>query len=372
MAGSNVSGDDRAGAVADADLVVVVVLALAATAATLLPFLADTPLRAVLGFAFVLFGPGYALVAALFPGRAAAGCGNDSATAGGGGESAAAGRDDDGTVGDRDSDSAAERHDAPGGPARAALGVLSSVVLAAVLGGALSLTVGLGPASAVVTLAVVTFLCAGVAARRRRALPPEERFAVPVRSWAETARVALTEPETRGDAALNVLLAVAVVVSVGGVAYATAVPGTQERFTEFYLLAEGADGDLVAAGYPTEFAAGEPRSQYVGLTNREGETVSYTVLVQVQRVTVTNDSVRVREREELRRFTPEVADGEGWRRNHTVAPTMTGDRLRLTYLLYRGAPPAEPTVENAYEHAYTWVNVSANASASAAGVRISG
>ncbi len=369
MAGSSVPGNDRTGAGIDADLVVVVVLALAATAATLLPFLADTPLRAVLGFAFVLFGPGYALVAALFPGHAAAGRGR---------ESAAAGREDESAVGDRDADGAAASHDAPGGPARAALGVLSSVVLAAVLGGALSLTVGLGPASAVVSLALVTLLCAGVAARRRRALPPEERFAVPVRSWAETARTTLTEPETRGDAALNVLLAIAVVVSVGGVAYATAVPGDRERFTEFYLLAEDADGDLVTTGYPTEFAAGEPRSQHVGLTNREGETVSYSVLVQIQRVTVTNDSVRVREREELRRFTPEVADGEGWRRNHTVAPTMTGDRLRLTYLLYRGAPPAEPTVENAYEHAYTWVNVSAanastaNASASAAGVRISG
>jgi uncharacterized membrane protein len=335
--------------------VVVVVLALAATAATLLPFLADTPLRAVLGFAFVLFGPGYALVAALFPGRAAAGRGTDSAATGRGKKSTAADREDEG---------AAAGRDAPGGPARAALGVLCSVVLAAVLGGALSLTVGLGPASAVVTLAVVTLLCAGVAARRRRALPPDERFAVPVRSWAEMARTTLTEPETRGDAVLNVLLAVAVVVSVGGVAYATAVPGDRERFTEFYLLSEDADGDLVTTGYPTEFAAGEPRSQYVGLTNREGETVSYSVLVQIQRVTVTNDSVRVREREELRRFTPEVADGESWRRNHTVAPTLTGDRLRLTYLLYRGAPPAEPTVENAYEHTYTWVNVSAtNASA---------
>ena len=155
------------------------------------------------------------------------------------------------------------------------------------------------------------------------------------------------------------MLVVAVVVAVGGAAYATAVPGNGERFTEFYLLTEEANGDLVAADYPTEFVAGEPRSQYVGLTNREGETVTYTVLVQLQRVRVTNDSVEVREREELRRFTPEVADGEGWRRNHTVAPTMTGERLRLAYLLYRDAPPAEPTVENAYQHAYTWVNVSA-------------
>jgi len=318
---------------ADADLLAAAALTASAVAATLVPFLADTPLRAVLGFGFVLFVPGYALVSALFPGSAAAGRGNDNAATG--------------------------REAAPGGAARAALAVLTSVVLAALVGGSLSLVGGLGPTPAVVTLAAVTLLAVGVAVRRRRALPPEERFAVPFGPWVSAARTALFHPETRGDAALNVLLAVVVVVAVGGTVYATAVPGDRERFTEFYLLAEDADGDLVAAGYPTEFTAGEPRSQYVGLTNREGETVSYTVLVQLQRVTVTNDSIRVREREPLRRFTPEVADGESWRRNHTVAPTMTGDRLRLTYLLYRGVPPAEPTLENAYEHVYTWVNVSA-------------
>ncbi|MEF8868017.1 MAG: DUF1616 domain-containing protein [Haloarculaceae archaeon] len=350
MAESSVPGSDRAGASADADLVAAVALALAAVAATLLPPLADTPLRAALGFGFVLLAPGYALVAALFPGRGARGRWVDCGAGGG---------ENDSGAGGREKDCAAAGRDAPGDAARAALGVLSSVVLAALVGVALSLTVGLTPASAVVALAAVTVGGAAVAARRRRTLAPEERFTVPLGAWTAATRSALTDPETRGDAALNVVLAVVVVVSLGGVAYATAVPGDGERFTEFYLLAEDADGDLVAAGYPTEFTAGEPRSQYVGLRNREGETVSYTVVVQLQRVTVTNDSVRVREREELRRFTPEVAAGETWRRNHTVVPTLTGERLRLTYLLYRGAPPAEPTVGNADQHAYTWIDVSA-------------
>ncbi|MFC6940079.1 DUF1616 domain-containing protein [Salinirubellus sp. GCM10025818] len=330
MVESQVPGSGGVGT--DADLVAALALTVAATSTVLLPFLAGTPLRAALGFAFVLLVPGYALVAALLPGRAAA---------------------------DRENDSAATDRDAPGGVARTALGVLSSVVLAAVIGGVLSLTVGLGETSAVVTLAGVSVLLIAAAAVRRRSLPPDERFAVPVRAWASTARTALVDPETRGGAALNAILAVALVVSLGGAAYATAVPGNQERFTEFGLLAEDADGDLVAAGYPTRFTAGEPRSQYVEITNREGETVSYTVLVRLQRVTVTNDSVEVREREEIRRFTPRLADGETWRHNHTLTPTMTGERLRLTYLLYRGSPPAEPTVENAHVHTYTWVNVSA-------------
>jgi len=342
MAASGPPEADRAWASGDADLVVAGALTLAAVAATLLPFLEGTPLRAVLGFAFVVFVPGYALVSALFPGRGVGGREEDSATTG---------REEDGA--------ASGRGDAPGGPARVALGLLSSVVLAALVGGALSVTVGLGEANAVVALTAVSLVALGVAVRRRRALAPEERFAVPLGTWAVAVRTALTEPETRGAAALNVVLAVAVVVSIGGVAYATAVPGNQEQFTELYLLTDDGSGDLVAADYPTAFTAGEPRSQYVGVTNREGETVSYTLLVEIQRVTVTNDSIRVREREPLRQFDPQLADGERWRRNHTVAPTMTGERLRLTYLLYRGSPPDRPTVDNADQHAYTWVDVSA-------------
>lgn len=329
MVEARVPEGDGTGASTVVDLGVALALTLGAVVTALVPPLAGTPLRAVLGFVFVLLIPGYALVAALFPGSAAAG------------------------------DGPGER-DAPGGAARVALSVLSSVVLAAAVGVALSLTVGLGGTSAVVALTAVSVPLLGTAVLRRRALPPEGRFSVPVGRWTSTARSALADPETRGDAALNVLLAVVVVVSLGGVTYATAVPGDRETFTELSLLAEDADGDLVAAGYPTEFTAGEPRSQHVGLVNREGETVSYTVVVQLQRVTVTDDSVRVREREDLRRFTPRLVDGEAWRRNHTVAPTMTGDRLRLTYLLYRGSPPAEPTVEDAYEYTYTWVNVSAS------------
>jgi uncharacterized membrane protein len=41
-----------------------------------------------------------------------------------------------------------------------------------------------------------------------------------------------------------------------------------------------------------------------------------------------------------------------------VTPELTGDRMRLTYMLYRGAPPATPTTDNAYRELHLWVNVS--------------
>jgi uncharacterized membrane protein len=46
-----------------------------------------------------------------------------------------------------------------------------------------------------------------------------------------------------------------------------------------------------------------------------------------------------------------------------VTPTLTGQRLRLAYLLYRGSPPPDPTVENAYREVHLWINVSAPSAA---------
>jgi uncharacterized membrane protein len=94
--------------------------------------------------------------------------------------------------------------------------------------------------------------------------------------------------------------------------------------------------------------------------------VEYTVVVELQRVTIVNETdsttnattVRVLDERELRRFEVSLAHNETWHNQHTVTPTMTGDRLRLQYLLYRGEPPADPSGETAYRELHLWVNVS--------------
>jgi uncharacterized membrane protein len=72
-----------------------------------------------------------------------------------------------------------------------------------------------------------------------------------------------------------------------------------------------------------------------------------------------NNTTTVLERERLRQFRPRVTHNGTWHRPHTVTPTLTGERLRLTYLLYRGESPATPTVGNAYREVHLWVNVTA-------------
>ena len=42
-----------------------------------------------------------------------------------------------------------------------------------------------------------------------------------------------------------------------------------------------------------------------------------------------------------------VDSGETWQTEHDLVSTMTGQELRVSYLLYVGEPPAEPTTENA-------------------------
>lgn len=307
-----------------ADLVVVLALTLLTLGSVFHPVLRETPLRIVLGLPFVLFVPGYALVAALFPER--------------GGD-----RTDEGGV-------SVVR--------RIGLSFAASLVVVASLGIVLNRTpLGIRIVPVVGSLSILVVGLAGVATLRRLALPAEERFRVPWRSRLAGLRSELAAPESRTDALLNVTLAVSVLVAASSVGYAIAVPTEGQSYTELYLLTGSEDGP-VADDYPTEFTAGEPRSLVVGIHNREHETVSYTLLVGVHRVRLGNGTARVLETERLGRFRPRLRSGETWHRRHDVTPTMVGDRLRLTYLLYRGSPPSEPTVDNAYRELHVWVNVS--------------
>lgn len=83
--------------------------------------------------------------------------------------------------------------------------------------------------------------------------------------------------------------------------------------------------------------------------------MAYTVVVALQRV----ENNTTQATQELDRFGVAVADNETWLRQVSITPTMRGQRLRLAFLLYRGSPPAHPTVANAYRELHLWVNVTA-------------
>ena len=330
----------------------VVALVVLAACAVLLPVVSETPLRVAFGLPFVLFTPGYAVVAALFPeaGESLAGDSEESETEASGDE-AVSGID---------------------GIERAALSTGLSIVVVLLTGLVLAATPwGIQAVPVVLGVSVVTLVWVAVAVVRRWNLPENERFQVPYHEWASGARAGVLDPDGRGDAALNVLLVITVVLATASVGYALGVPKESEQFSELSLLTEGEDG-LVADDYPTALERGASRSLVVGIRNREHDTTEYSLIGKLQRVAVQrpgNDSVNdstgesvsvsVRDEETVARFDPELDHGETWTRRHEVTPTLTGENLRLTYLLYAGDPPKDPAVENAYREVHLWVDVSA-------------
>ena len=316
-----------------ADLAGVIGVVILTNLAALLPVISDSPVRVVAGLVFVLFIPGYAFIAALFP---EAGSGPTA---------------DDETVSD-------PRADGIDGIERVALSFGLSIALVPLVGLVLNFTPwGIRLLPILVSLSGLTLVLTAVAAVRRWALPADERFRVPYRAWLSAGRAELFSPASRTDAALNVLLVLSILLAAASVGYAVTVPKDGERFSEFYLLTEGEDGDLVADGYPTQFQQGEGRSLIVGIGNQEHERTEYTVIAELQRVERVDNETRIRERSELRRFQPTLGHNETWQRQHEVTPRMAGDGLRLQYLLYRGSPPETVDQSTAYREVHLWVNV---------------
>ena len=264
-------------------------LILAANAA-LIPAVIFTegPLRIALGLPFLLFSPGYALIAALF-----------------------------------------SKKESLDGVERVALSFGLSIAVVPLIGLILNYTpwgIRLYPILVSIT-AFIAAMC-GVAWFRRRRLAEDERFRVSFR-----VRLPSWEGQSRLDRALSMVLALAITGAVVTLVYVIATPKVGERFTEFYILGTGGK----AEGYPSELGPGESGEVILGIVNHEQEEMPY-------RVEVTLDGG-----DELRLWLAEekgaaAADGsiavealaheEKWEGNVLFEPLKTGERLKLEFLLF--------------------------------------
>ena len=188
--------------------------------------------RIILGLPFVLFLPGYALVAALFPKK------NDL-----------------------------------GGIERVALSFGMSIAVASLIGLLLNYTPwGISVYPILISLTIFILAMSIVAWYRRRRLTEGERLAISFN---------LSLPVRRGqgtlDKVLTSILVLAILGAIGTIGYAVATPQVGERFTEFYVL--GLEGKAIE--YPTGLKLGEEWRGIVGIVNQEQETVSYLVEVTI-------------------------------------------------------------------------------------------
>jgi len=324
------------------DLIAVTIVTLVAVIVVLAPPFDGGILQFGVGVLFVFFVPGYALISALFPGAptAAATDEPDAASTG-----ILPGR--------------LQKKSGIDGVDRAALAFATSLAVVPLIGIALSITPwGPGLVSTVAGLAGVTLCAVAVGWHRRGQLPEAQRFVVPYQSWLASGRTRLFSADSRVDAVLTIVLAVSVLLAFGSVALAVASPPDGEQYSEFYILTEGPDEELVADRYPTDLVAGEPEPIVVGVENYEQRATEYTVVVEIQAVEQLDDNrLRVVDRERVETFEPTLEDGESWQTEHDLVATMTGTELRVSYLLYTDEPPAAPSTETADQSLHLWVDV---------------
>jgi uncharacterized membrane protein len=184
-------------------------------------------LRIVLGLPFLLFFPGYTLIAALFPRK-----------------------DDIGTT------------------ERIALSIVFSVIIAPAIGLVLSITWEIRLYPVLVALAVFIAAMSTAAWYRRRRVAREDGIEVtlnlPFRGGGRLGAL---------DRIVSIILAIVFLGALAGVGYVVSNPKVGERFTEFYILG--------AQERPTELAMGDEGIATLGIHNREGETMTYGVEVMV-------------------------------------------------------------------------------------------
>lgn len=315
------------------DLIAVLLLTGLLMVSVFVPVVRETPLRIAFSIPFVLFLPGYAVIAALFP--------EDSAH-------------DEIQKTQWSNITTIER---------VLLSVGTSIAVVPLIGVLATFTPwGITLAPVVIGTSTFIVICTAIAAYRRRALPPDLRFSLPYRTWIVTGRERLFEPGTNVDLALNVVMVVTILLVAASVGYAVTGPQQGDQFTEFSVLTENESGEFVADGYPTEFERGESESVVVSVGNHEYEPMSYSIVLQLQRIEETavgnQTTLNVRERETLDIVeTGGLVHDQTWHRETDIEPTMTGDQLRLAVFLYQDTPPDEPTGENAYREVYLWINV---------------
>lgn len=233
-------------------------------------------IRLVLGLPFLLFFPGYTLVAALFPEK---------------------------TI------DAIER---------VALAFGLSLAMVPLIGLVLNYTpwtIRLEPV--LYSTSLFIFAMSIIAWVRRKGLPQQRRFAIEFQlklpGWSGTV----------WDKALSIALVLAVLGALGTLAYAVATPKVGERFTEFYIL--GAEGK--ADNYPKKLTLGVPASVILGIVNWEQEPAIYRVEIKINQEIVSGiDNISLNHEEK-------------WEQEVSFAAISVGTNQKVELILYKAAKP---------------------------------
>jgi len=273
------------------DLLIIIIFSLILVPLILLT---SETLRIVIGLVFVIFFPGYTLIAALFP-----------------------------------------RRRTLGGIERLTLSLGLSIVVVPVIGFILNFTPwGIRLYPIMISLLLFIVIMVIIAWYRRKRLPPDERFEIKFglpftslsRSWTSQRQL---------NKLLSILMAIAIIGAVGILIYTVALPRAGERFTEFYLL----NPEGKAENYPHELVQGEEGRIIMRIVNREHETTGY-------RVELTIDGKKQREIGPIT-----LGHEEQWEQEEVFIAARAGPNQKVEFLLYKG------TNTESYQRLHLWIDV---------------
>jgi len=163
---------------------------------------------------------------------------------------------------------------------RSALSICLSIAIVPLLGIFMNLTSGgirfLSMLSAISFFTLVMVL---MAYWRRASLDPQDRLAASFEL-----RLPNWEQGTIVDKILTTSIVVGIIVAVGIFAYGIITPRPAESFTEFYVLCS--DGTSDPSCYPTRLNVSQPATVIIGVVSHEPITTNYTVRVDLVGVRV--------------------------------------------------------------------------------------
>ena len=279
-------------------------------------FVPSTIARVILGLPFILFFPGYTLVATLF-----------------------------------------SKNEEMNNIELLALSVGMSLAVVALIALGLNYTIwGIKLDSVLYCLSAFIFVTSTIALIRRARILKTNRFIKEINlslpSWAHNTF----------NRSLLIILVLAIVVTIGTLAYTVAKPKIAEKFSEFYI--HGINGQ--AQNYPTEYVLQNGQITQViyddgtvdaisgfgkvtlGIVNHEQQTAVYTVKIIINGVPV-NIYFGGTITQQLGPI--ELQQGETWEKEIGIIPDHTGDSQEVELLLFNG-------IDNTSEDSLIlWINV---------------
>ena len=296
------------------DLVAIVLLSL-----VLIPtirFMPDNILRILIGLPFILFFPGYSLIALLFPSKQSL----DTIE-------------------------------------RIALSFGLSIAITPLIGLGLNYTpFGIRLEPILVSISAFNIICSIGSMKRR--MDTKDPFLPFQLSQAQDLVKTTFKQGNKIDRALNIILAIAIAVSLITLVYVVAVPKQGEKFTEFYILGPGGK----ASDYPTNLTIGQEGNITIGIANHEYRTVSYSVELWLVNASFVDNQTIIHELYWYDNFTVTLEHTapniEGnWTKQYERPYTFSFDssgQFKLWFLLFKDdAPPLPSTPERMKDYVGT-------------------